>query len=89
MAAEGLTTLPSNFGPKETVERLAAEINARDMTVFARIDHQAGLLPPGLLCNQRRWSFLVMPKAERRKCRLARQPGSFAAERSRLAGGIG
>jgi uncharacterized protein (DUF302 family) len=48
MAAEGLTTLPSNFGPKETVERLAAEIKARDMTMFARIDHQAAAAAVGL-----------------------------------------
>jgi uncharacterized protein (DUF302 family) len=48
MAADGLTTLPSNFAPKETVERLAAEIKARGMTVFARIDHQAGAAGVGL-----------------------------------------
>jgi uncharacterized protein (DUF302 family) len=48
MAAEGLTTLPSNFGPKETVERRAAEIKARDMTMFARIDHQAAAAAVGL-----------------------------------------
>jgi uncharacterized protein (DUF302 family) len=48
MTADGLTTLPSSFGPQETVERLAAEIKARRMTVFARIDHQAEAAAVGL-----------------------------------------
>ena len=48
MAAEGLTTVPSSFGPKETVDRLEAEIMARGMTVFARIDHAAGAANVGL-----------------------------------------
>ena len=48
MAACGLTTLPSRFGPKETVERLTAEIKARRLTVFARIDHQAEAVAVGL-----------------------------------------
>jgi uncharacterized protein (DUF302 family) len=42
MAADGLTTVPSQFGPKETVSRLEAEITSRGMTVFAHIDHAAG-----------------------------------------------
>jgi len=42
MAADGLTTLPSKFGPKETMDRLEADIRAKGMTVFARIDHAAG-----------------------------------------------
>ena len=39
---EGLTTLLSNFGPKETMDRLETEIRAQGITVFARIDHAAG-----------------------------------------------
>jgi len=39
MAADGLTTIPSSYGPKD---RLEAEIKAKGMTVFARIDHAAG-----------------------------------------------
>ena len=42
MSAPGLTTISSNFGPKDTADRLEAEIKARGMTVFARIDHAAG-----------------------------------------------
>jgi uncharacterized protein (DUF302 family) len=48
MAAEGLTTIPSNHGPKETMDRLEAEIKARGMVVFARIDHAAGAAQAGL-----------------------------------------
>jgi uncharacterized protein (DUF302 family) len=48
MAADGLTTLPSAFGPKETMDRLEYEIKARGMTVFARIDHTAGAAQIGM-----------------------------------------
>ena len=56
MAAEGLISVRSNFGPKQTVERLEAAVSERGLTVFARIDHAAGaeqagmpLRPTGLL----------------------------------------
>jgi uncharacterized protein (DUF302 family) len=42
MAADGLTTVPSSFGPKETMDRLEAGVKAKGLTVFARIDHAAG-----------------------------------------------
>jgi uncharacterized protein (DUF302 family) len=45
---EGLTTIQSRFDPKETMDRLVAEINATGMTVFARIDHAAGAAEVGL-----------------------------------------
>lgn len=45
---EGLTSIPSRFDPKETMNRLVAEINATGMTVFARIDHAAGATEVGL-----------------------------------------
>ena len=45
---EGLTSIPSSFGPKETMDRLEAEIRAQRMTVFARIDHAAGAADVGL-----------------------------------------
>ena len=48
MAADGLVTLPSSFGPKETMDRLEAAIKAKGMTVFARIDHAAGAAAAGL-----------------------------------------
>jgi uncharacterized protein (DUF302 family) len=48
MAAAGLITIPSSFGPKETMDRLEAGIEAKGMTVFARIDHAAGAIAAGL-----------------------------------------
>ena len=45
---EGLTTIPSSFSPEETTDRLVAEISAKEMTVFARIDHAAGAAEVGL-----------------------------------------
>jgi uncharacterized protein (DUF302 family) len=48
MAADGLITIASSYGPKETMDRLENEIKARGMTVFARIDHAAGAAQVGL-----------------------------------------
>ena len=48
MAAEGLVSLRSSFGPKETTDRLKAELQARGLTVFAQIDHAAGAASAGL-----------------------------------------
>ena len=48
MAADGLITTLSSFGAKETLDRLTAEVEARGMTVFARIDHAAGAAEVGL-----------------------------------------
>jgi Uncharacterized conserved protein len=45
---EGLTSIQSRFDPKETMNRLVAEINATGMTVFARIDHATGAAEVGL-----------------------------------------
>ena len=48
MAVDGLTTLPSSHGPKDTMSRFEAEVKAKGMTVFARIDHAAGAAQAGL-----------------------------------------
>ena len=48
MAAEGLITIESHFGPKETLDRLEAEVKAKGLTVFARIDHAAGAAAVGM-----------------------------------------
>jgi len=45
---KGLTTIPSRFGPKETMDRLETEIRSSGMNVFARIDHVAGAAEVGL-----------------------------------------
>ena len=48
MAAEGLITIRSSHGPGETMSRLQAEVKAKGLTVFARIDHAAGAAAVGL-----------------------------------------
>ena len=48
MSADGLITIPSSFGPEETMKRLEAEVRAKGMTVFVRIDHAAGAAEAGL-----------------------------------------
>ena len=48
MAADGLITIRSAFGPEETMDRLEAEVRAKGMTVFAQIDHAAGADAVGL-----------------------------------------
>jgi uncharacterized protein (DUF302 family) len=48
MAVDGLTTLRSNHGPKDTMDRLEAAVTTRGMTIFARIDHAAGAADAGL-----------------------------------------
>ena len=48
MTLDGLKTIPSHFGTKETIDRLEAEIKAKGLTVFARIDHAAGAAAVGM-----------------------------------------
>ena len=51
MAAEGLITIPSRYGPVETMNRLEAEVKGKGLTVFAHIDHAAGATAVGLGLN--------------------------------------
>jgi uncharacterized protein (DUF302 family) len=48
MAADGLTTMRSSHGPTDTMNRLEAEVKAKGLTVFARVDHAAGATGVGL-----------------------------------------
>ena len=48
MGVDGLTSLRSGHEPAQTVARLVAEVEARGMQVFARIDHAAGAAEAGL-----------------------------------------
>src|SRR5580692_9746758 len=49
MTKDGLTTIRSDFGPEDTMNRFAAAVRAKGMTVFAQIDHAAGAAAAGLL----------------------------------------
>ena len=48
MAEDGLISVRSSYGPKDTMDRLEAEVKAKGLTVFARIDHAAGAAAVGL-----------------------------------------
>jgi uncharacterized protein (DUF302 family) len=48
MATNGLVTVESSLGPAETMNRLVAEVGAKGLTIFARIDHAAGAREAGL-----------------------------------------
>ena len=62
MAADGLTTMRSSQGPKDTMNRLEAAIKAKGMTVFARIDHAAGAAEVGL--SQQPTELLIFGNAK-------------------------
>jgi uncharacterized protein (DUF302 family) len=48
MAEDGLITIRSSHGPSETMSRFEAEVKAKGLTVFARVDHAAGAAAVGL-----------------------------------------
>ena len=48
MADNGLTTIASQHGVKDTIDRLEAAVRTKGMTVFARVDHAAGAAAIGL-----------------------------------------
>ena len=48
MPENGLTTLPSSHGAKDTMDRLEAEVKAKGLTVFARVDHATGAKEAGM-----------------------------------------
>ena len=47
MAADGLIEVASRHSPKETMDKLEAAVKARNLNVFARIDHAAGAAKVG------------------------------------------
>jgi uncharacterized protein (DUF302 family) len=49
MSVQGLITIESSRGPRETVDRLVAAIAAKGLAVFARVDHAAGAAEVGML----------------------------------------
>src|SRR3954447_10882920 len=48
MIPEGLTTCMSTYGPRETMDRLAASVAAHRMTNIARIDHASAAAKVGM-----------------------------------------
>ena len=48
MTADGLIACVSKFGPKETMDRLAAAVTTRGISIMARIDHAAAAAAIGM-----------------------------------------
>lgn len=48
MDVDGLITLPSSRPAKDTIDRLAATLKEKGVTVFARIDHAANAAAVGM-----------------------------------------
>jgi hypothetical protein len=48
MSDNGLVTLPSIHGVKDTIDRIEADVKSKGMTLFARVDHAAGAREAGL-----------------------------------------
>ena len=48
VVVDGLRTIASGFSPKETMDRLEAEVKAKGLRVFARVDHAAGAAAVGM-----------------------------------------
>ena len=48
MTADGLIACISKFGPKETMDRLAAAVRTRGISIMARIDHAAAAAAIGM-----------------------------------------
>jgi uncharacterized protein (DUF302 family) len=47
MTVEGLISVQSRFGARETMDRLEAALRANGVSIFARIDHAAGAAKVG------------------------------------------
>ena len=62
MAADGLITIKSSFGPEDTMKRLEAEVKSKGLTVFAHVDHAAGASAVGL--NLRPTDLIIFGNAK-------------------------
>ncbi|MDR3417105.1 MAG: DUF302 domain-containing protein [Nevskia sp.] len=61
--ADGLLTIASRHTVKDTIDRLEAELRARGITVFARIDHAAGADSVGMPLQPTEVLIFGNPKA--------------------------
>lgn len=63
MTLEGFTARISNFDPKETMDRLAAAVTKRGITILARIDHAAAAAKVGMKLRPTEVIIFGNPKA--------------------------
>jgi uncharacterized protein (DUF302 family) len=59
----GLTTIPSDFPVEETIDRVAAIVTSKGLSVFARIDHAANADQVGLSLRPTYLIIFGNPKA--------------------------
>jgi len=63
MAENGLISLASRHSAPETMQRLLGALSARDMTVFARVDHAANAAAAGMALRPTEWCCSAIPVA--------------------------
>lgn len=63
MPGDGLITIESNHTVKDTIDRVAASLAAKDITLFARIDHAAGAASVGMPLRPTELLIFGNPKA--------------------------
>ena len=63
MNEDGLITIQSRNSVKVTVDRLEADLKAKGVTVFARIDHAAGAVSAGMPLRPTELLIFGNPKA--------------------------
>ena len=60
---DGLATVRSSHGPKETMDRLAAAVTARGITILARIDHAGAAAAVGMTLRPTEVLIVGNPRA--------------------------
>lgn len=68
-AADELTTKPSKYWVKETVDRLTAALKDKGITPVARVDHAAAAKAAGLELKPTEVLMFGNPSSARRSCR--------------------
>jgi uncharacterized protein (DUF302 family) len=63
MIPDGMTARMSGYGPRETMDRLAAAVAARGMAVLARIDHAAAAAAVGMALRPTELLIFGNPRA--------------------------
>lgn len=63
MTEDGLVSVASKYSVKETLDRLEAELKAKAITIFARIDHGAGAAGVGMSLRPTEVLIFGNPKA--------------------------
>jgi uncharacterized protein (DUF302 family) len=75
MTPAGFLTHPSHFSPQETMRRAIDAVNARGMSIMARIDHAAAATEVGLALQPTEVILFGNPKAGTRLMQAAQTIG--------------